>query len=145
MQRSILCVSVWSVLLAGAAAGQRPAPARPQGEGEGPFERLVIRGVTVIDGTGSPPVGPVDITIEGNRITRISGAGTPGLPLRERQVPQGARVIEAAGMFVLPGLVDLHLHTGDPTKTPDAEYVYKLWLAHGITSGRGVEFGPWAF
>src|SRR5687767_4701957 len=45
----------------------RPAPARR--EGEGPFPKLIIRGTTLIDGTGAPPRGPVDIVIEGNRIT----------------------------------------------------------------------------
>ncbi|MCZ6756891.1 MAG: hypothetical protein O7C39_01285, partial [Bacteroidetes bacterium] len=40
-----------------------PAPDRGEDEGEGPFERLIIRGVTVIDGTGAPPRGPVDLVI----------------------------------------------------------------------------------
>ena len=122
---------------------QRPAPNRA--EGEGPFERLVIKGVNVIDGTGSPPVGPVDIVIERNRIARIVSAGTPGRPLRTEGRPTGTKEIDATGMWVMPGLVDNHLHTGDPRKTPEAEYIYKLWLAHGITSGRGVEFGPFQF
>ena len=55
-----------------------PAPPRGEGDGEGPFERLIIRGATMIDGTGSPPYGPVDIVIEGNRIAEIESAGTPG-------------------------------------------------------------------
>jgi len=126
------------------AAQVRPAPNRPAGEGEGPFDRLVIRGVTVIDGTGSPPVGPVDIVIERNRIAQIVSAGTPGRPMRTENRPTGNRVIEANGMYVMPGFVDNHLHTGDPVKTPEAEYIYKLWMAHGITAGRGVEYGPYA-
>ena len=47
---------------------------------------------------------------------------------------QASKEIDATGMYVLPGFVDLHLHSGDVPKTPEAEYVYKLWLAHGITS-----------
>nr|MBP9147104.1 amidohydrolase [Thermoanaerobaculia bacterium] len=35
-----------------------PRPAPPRAEGEGPFERLVIRNATVIDGTGAPAGGP---------------------------------------------------------------------------------------
>jgi imidazolonepropionase-like amidohydrolase len=127
------------------AHAQRPAPPRPQGEGEGPFQTLILQNVIVIDGTGSPPIGPMDITIQQNRITRVASAGTPGLPPQQRQVPAGARVMDLRGHYVMPGFVDLHLHTGDPRKTPDAEYVYKLWLAHGITTGRGVEFGPMPF
>ena len=60
-----------------------PAPDRKPGEGEGPFERLIIRGATLIDGTGAPPIGPVDIVIEGNRITKIKSVGYPGLAIDE--------------------------------------------------------------
>src|SRR4051812_33906879 len=60
--------------------GDTPAPARQAGEGRGPFKKLVIRSVTVIDGTGGPPLSPMDIMIEGNRITSIRQAGWPGLP-----------------------------------------------------------------
>ncbi len=123
------------------AQGVKPAPNRPAGEGDGPFARLVIRGVTLIDGTGAPPRGPVDIVIEGNRIASIQGAGTPSVPLRANRPPNNAtREIDATGMYVLPGLVDIHLHTGGVPKIPDAEYMYKIWMAHGITTGRGVPF-----
>ena len=131
-----------------ALAGARPqsefvAPAPARAEGEGPFERLIIRGAIVVDGTGAPPRGPVDIVVEGNRIARIVGVGYPGLPIDESRRPAGAtREIDAHGMYVLPGFVDLHLHTGGVPKTPEAEYVYKLWMAHGITAGRGIEYGP---
>lgn len=37
--------------------------APPRAEGEGPFEQLIIRGAIMIDGTGSPPIGPVDIVV----------------------------------------------------------------------------------
>ena len=45
------------------------APGPDRAEGDGPYNRLVIRGATLIDGAGGPPRGPVDIVIEGNRIT----------------------------------------------------------------------------
>jgi len=115
-----------------------PAPARAAGEGRGPFPRLVIRGVTLIDGTGSLPRGPVDIVIERNRITDILSAGTPGLPLEPDRPPKNAEELDATGMYVLPGFVDLHAHGGDPDKAPNLDYVYKLWLAHGVTTVRGV-------
>ncbi len=125
------------------AQGVAPAPDRGADEGAGPFNRLIIRGAIVIDGTGGPPRGPVDIVIEGNRIARIAGVGTPNVPINENRRPQDADYeIDATGMYVLPGFVDLHLHTGGVPKAPEAEYVYKLWLAHGITTGRGVAFGP---
>ncbi len=118
-------------------------PDRTEGEGEGPFERLIIRGATMIDGTGAPPRSPVDIVIEGNRIVRVASVGAPGAAINPDRRPEDAtREIEAHGMYVIPGIVDLHAHTGGIPKVPEAEYVYKLWLAHGITTVRGVPTGP---
>ncbi|MGQ0559419.1 MAG: amidohydrolase family protein [Sphingosinicella sp.] len=119
-------------------AMERVADRQP-GEGEGPFRRLVIRGATLVDGSGAPPRGPVDIVIAGNRSESIRGAGTPGLPLTANREPRNAdHEIDASGMFVLPGFVDVHAHNGDPDKAPNATYGYRLWLAHGVTTVRGV-------
>jgi imidazolonepropionase-like amidohydrolase len=88
------------------------------------YQRLVIRGATLIDGTGGPPVGPRDVVVEGGRIVDIvrAGAGT------------GDRVLEAGGKYVLPGIIDAHTHLGDEG-VPD-DYIPKLWLAHGVTTVR---------
>ena len=115
-----------------------PAPNRASGEGAGPFKTMVIRGAMLIDGTGGPPRGPVDIVVAGNRISQIRNAGTPGMPLRPNRPPQAEHEIDATGMYVMPGFVDLHVHAGGAPKNPDAEYPYKLWLAHGVTTVRGV-------
>ena len=127
-------------------ASTDPRPAPPRAEGEGPFEKLIIRSATVIDGTGAPPRGPVDIVVERNRITAVATVGATAGDMRPSGRPQGAtKEIDARGMYVLPGLIDLHLHSGDIPKTPEVEYVYKLWMAHGITTGRGVPFASPAF
>jgi hypothetical protein len=121
------------------APAMERVPDRRAGEGEGPYRRLVIRGATLIDGSGAPPMGPVDIVVAGNRIESVRGAGTPGLPLRPDREPRDFdREIDAAGMYVLPGFVDMHGHNGDPDKAPNATYGYRLWLAHGVTTVRGV-------
>ena len=58
------------------AAGMPPvAAATSRDRGAGPFRRLVLRGATVIDGTGAPPWSPADIVIENGRITK----GAPSL------------------------------------------------------------------
>ncbi|MEJ8569082.1 amidohydrolase family protein [Elongatibacter sediminis] len=129
----------------GGAAAQSsdtdPLPAPPRAEGEGPFDRLAIRNATLIDGSGAPAGGPVDILIEGNRIAAVVKTEYVVGDMRPADAPEPAsHEIDATGMYVLPGFVDLHLHSGDTPKTPQAEYVYKLWLAHGITTGRGVPF-----
>jgi imidazolonepropionase-like amidohydrolase len=116
-----------------------PAPNRGPDEGRGPFKTLVIRGAILIDGTGAPPQGPVDILIENNRIRSVRSAGTPGLPPRQNRPPEKPDLeIDATGMYVLPGFIDSHAHAGGAPKNPDAEYPYKLWLAHGVTTVRGV-------
>ena len=123
------------------------APDRGPDEGEGPFERLIIRGATVVDGSGAPGQGPMDIVIEGNRIVQVTSVGSPGAPINERRRPGDAtREIDAHGMYVLPGFVDTHAHTGGLGQGTPAEYVYKLWMGNGVTtirdpgSGNGVDW-----
>jgi len=119
--------------------GDTPAPARKAGEGVGPFKKMVIRGVTIIDGTGGPPLSPMDIVIEGNRITSVRQAGWPGLPMQSNREPRDFdHEIDGTGMFVMPGFVDMHVHGSTRGKAPDLGYAYKLWLAHGVTTVRGV-------
>lgn len=146
---ALLLVGITASSAAAQARGVVQAPDRGPGDGEGPFQRLIIRGATMIDGTGAPPQGPVDIVVEGNRIREIRTVGTPGLPISPERRPQNAtREIDASGMYVMPGFVDLHAHSGGTQQLSNtsAEYVYKLWLAHGVTairdpgSGNGVDW-----
>jgi len=92
---------------------------------------LVIRGGLVVDGTGAPP-READVVIDGDRVTAI---GTHAGPARE--------VIDAKGMLVTPGFVDIHTHldaqiTWDPLGSPSN--------LHGVTSAVvgncGVGFAP---
>src|SRR5690349_15997663 len=123
----------------------RGGPDRRPDEGKGPFKTLAIRGVMVIDGTGGPPAGPMDVIVQGNRISAVRSAGTPGVPLRANRGPQADHEIDATGMYLMPGFVDMHVHAGGAPKNEDAEYAYKLWLAHGVTTVRGVPIGPQAW
>jgi imidazolonepropionase-like amidohydrolase len=133
-----------TLCLAGSAwaQGMEVTNARRADEGGGPYQRLVIRGATIIDGTGAPPRGPVDIVVDGDRISEIRSVGYPGVPLTDRGRPAaGDREIDGTGMYVLPGLIDMHVHTGGAGKAPQAEYTYKLWMGNGITTTRGVPHG----
>ena len=113
-------------------------------EGDGPFDQLIIRGVTLINGNGAPPIGPVDIVVENNRIRQIKTVGYPGVPVdsadRPKLSPQG-RELDASGMYLLPGFIDMHGHIGGRAQGADGEYVFKLWLAHGITTVRDPSAG----
>lgn len=125
--------------LGASGAGMIPAPDRKPGEGLGPFHTLIIHGGTLIDGTGAPPVGPVDIIIHDNQIAEIRESARPGqVGAPARPLPAADQVIDATGQYVLPGFVDMHTHGGTPDKAPDLTYVYKLWLAHGVTTVRTV-------
>ena len=118
--------------------GLVPAPDRGATEGQGPFDTMVITNVMVIDGTGAPPMGPMNVWVEGNRIARIQGAGTPGVARRGGGPPNADHVLDGTGMYLMPGFIDMHVHAGGPPKNAEAEYAYKLWLAHGVTTVRGV-------
>jgi hypothetical protein len=108
-------------------------------EGDGPYTQLIIRGVMLIDGTGAPPVGPVDIIVRNNKITQIAAVAlpTPGMASGSNRIKleSGGRELNCEGMYLMPGFVDMHGHIGGG-QAPIAEYVFKLWMAHGITTVR---------
>jgi hypothetical protein len=79
---------------------------------------MVLTGATLIDGTGRPPVPEAVIVIDGDKFTAVGGKGT--------KYPPDATVINLAGKFVIPGLVDSHTHS--------RAFCGELYLNHGVTS-----------
>lgn len=138
--RALFCIS----LLWGLAATAQESPYR----GEGPFNQLIIRGVTLINGNGAPPIGPVDIVVENNLITQVQTVGYPGVainPERRPKLKPGGRELQAEGMYLMPGFIDMHGHIGGRAQGAEPDYVFRLWMAHGVTtvrepSGRGLDF-----
>ncbi len=139
--RIIACILLLMAFPATQAVAQEVDTAPPRNEGEGPYQRLVLRGGILIDGTGAPPIGPVDIVVENDRIVEIRTVGYPGVPIRDERRPDpGDRELDVEGMYILPGFVDMHghQHTKQSGQGVPVEYVHKLWMAHGITTTRDV-------
>jgi imidazolonepropionase-like amidohydrolase len=84
---------------------------------------LAIRDVTVIDGTGAPPVPHSTIVIQGERILELA-------PAAKARIPKGARVIDGRGRYAIPGLWDMHVHLWyEQNQLP-------VYVANGITGVR---------
>ena len=136
------------ILATSATVHAQPAATESRGEdviprrafGVGPFARTVLRNVMLIDGTGAPAQGPVDIVLSGNSIAEIRPIGVPGAIDPKARAGSGDHELDLTGHFVMPGFVDAHVHlhnTQDEQGVP-ADYVLKLWLASGITTVREV-------
>ena len=134
------CTLLAATVLLGCAA---PSVAEESGDtSQGPYERLAIINAMVIPGHGGPAYGPADILIEDDRIVQIvSHNGVTGRA-ESAAMPEADRIIDASGMYVMPGLIDLHTHIR--TEPLPLQYVYNMKLAHGVTTmvngaGRGWE------
>ncbi|WP_238012467.1 amidohydrolase family protein [Dactylosporangium sp. AC04546] len=111
----------------GLAAGMgTPARAEPAASGT----PVAILDTTVIDGTGAPPKRRMTVVVDGGRITAVG-------PSRETRVPGTAAVVDGRRRFVIPGLVDMHVHSsGDEAIDPP------LYLANGVTTVREMSGHP---
>jgi len=85
---------------------------------------LAIRNVTVIPATGAQPIANATVLIRDERIVVIG-------PAAGVVVPAGARVVEGAGKFLLPGFIEMHAHT---SKTRAS--ALGLFVANGVTTVR---------
>jgi len=80
---------------------------------------VVLRGATVIDGLGNPPLANATVIVEGDRIRSIVSGQDP-------TYPTDATVIDLSGKFMIPGFVDTHVHWEG--------WMGEIFVNHGITS-----------
>src|SRR5215471_15879876 len=93
--------------------------------------RLLIRNAMIIPGTGAPAYGPSDILVEDGRVARI-GSSAAGWPTPDM-------VIDATGKYVMPGIVNTHMHWHEERVGPiPIQYERNLYLAAGVTTAREV-------
>src|SRR5437016_5460214 len=83
-----------------------------------PRQTIVLKGATLIDGTGRAPIPDSVIVIEGDKVKTVGGMQTA--------YPAGATVVDMSGKFVIPGLVDSHVHY--------QRWLGELLLNYGITT-----------
>lgn len=101
--------------LASALLLQVPA-AGQEAEGSGEAPALALVGATLVDGTGRAPVEGAVVVVRGSAI-ECAGAALDCV------IPPGARVLDVRGKWLIPGLVDAHVHysqTGFADGRPDA-------------------------
>lgn len=94
--------------------------------------QLLLRDVTIIDGTGAPPREHQDVLIGGNRIESIGPTG--------RIVSEDLRAVEGNGRTLIPGLIEMHTHLSLPAW---GSRHGKVWLSYGITSMRTPADSPY--
>ena len=104
------------------------------------YPRLVIRNAMIIEGNGTPASGPKDIVIDNGRITSIFPLDPVALGRGAGRRPPGDVEIDAAGKYVMPGLINAHAHIQDERGgiPQPVEYNLKMWMACGITTVRDV-------
>jgi imidazolonepropionase-like amidohydrolase len=85
---------------------------------------LAFTHVTVIDATGSPAQPGITVVIDKGRIAAVGKDA-------EVLVPRNAQIVDGTGKFLIPGLVDMHVHT-----SWDPYFIRPLMLANGVTSVR---------
>ncbi|MCA7024536.1 MULTISPECIES: amidohydrolase family protein [Stenotrophomonas] len=88
---------------------------------------LLIRGAMVFDGTGRPAY-PGSVLVRDGRIAAIAAAG------QALAAPKGARVVDARGQALLPGLFDLHTHWTPNARPAELPQIANLYMAAGVTT-----------
>ena len=102
---------------------------------------VAIRGITVVDvRDGSLHPGHT-VLVAGNRIVAVG-------PVREVAVPDDADVVEATGLYLIPGLWDMHVHSvanvalaRSVKSVVPQDWHFALFLAHGVTGVRNMGDG----
>ncbi|MGA3008636.1 MAG: amidohydrolase family protein [Terracidiphilus sp.] len=89
----------------------------------------VYQGATLIDGTGSVPRTNVSIVVHGQRIEAIA-------PAADFIPPSGSKVVDVRGLYVLPGLINTHIHIATDTTREQALRLMRRDLYSGVTAER---------
>ncbi|SEG26322.1 Imidazolonepropionase [Actinacidiphila yanglinensis] len=92
---------------------------------------VLYRGATVIDGTGAPGRPGTTVVVDGERIVEVAADAEV-----DPADYAGAELVDLAGAFLIPGLIDSHQHLATPPNRPVAEAVLRRDLFGGVTTAR---------
>ena len=92
---------------------------------------VLFRGATLYDGTGGPSRTSMDVLVAGERIEKVF----PDAEL-DAGIARKAKVVELAGRFLMPGLIDAHMHLATPPNRRQAEAVLRRDIYGGVTAVR---------
>jgi imidazolonepropionase-like amidohydrolase len=110
---AILCLAALAPMVS--AAQSKQFASRP----------LEITDVTVIDTTGAPAKPGQSVVVEGNRISQVGDA-------KKVHAPKGAEIVNAHGLYVIPGLWDMHVHVWETDRT------FPMMIANGVLGVRNM-------
>lgn len=120
MAALVLALSAPAALAAGSEASQAPAEAA-----------TLYRHATVIDGTGAAPRPDQDILVRGERIVAVGPSGSLA-GARQTDV----HTVDLQGSYVIPGLIDSHVHLATPPDAKRAQAILRRHLYAGVTAVR---------
>ncbi|MFB3852780.1 MAG: amidohydrolase family protein [Vicinamibacterales bacterium] len=135
----VALAAAFSLTLAAAPQARRGQTKAPSARVQAPppthakaVARLLIRNAMVIYGNAKPAFGPVDILVQDGLIARVGNIRTPD--------PPPDAVIDATGKYVMPGIVNGHMHLQDERGgiPQPIQYEMNLYLAAGATTIRDV-------
>ena len=99
--------------------------------GQGPAGEIVFRNVNVIPMTEEKVIKNQDVLVNNGEIVAIGNTGTV-------KYKKDARIIEANGKYLIPGLAEMHAHVPPVDDIEPMKEVLKLFLYNGITTIRGM-------
>ena len=94
-----------------------------------PVGSWVLRGATVVTMRGDEVIANADLLVRDNRIAAIGARG-------QLAIPRGARIVDASGRYVVPGLIDAHMHVGGIRRSvlQFDDWNLRATLAYGVTT-----------
>jgi imidazolonepropionase-like amidohydrolase len=126
-----ISISVIGSTVMTASQATQPSSEANKPEHAKSYKRLLIRNAMVIYGNAEPPFGPTNIAIENGRIARVGYVEKNWKP---------DAVIDATGKYVMPGIINGHMHLQDQRGgiPQPLQYEMNLYLAAGATTVRDV-------